>query len=114
MRGLFEGCSSLTALDLSNFDTSMLGEMGNMFLGCTALTTLDLSNFDTSWVDDMYQVFCGCNSLTTIYCNSTWNCENSEDMFAGCTSLKGAVAYDEAKTDASMANPETGYFTSRR
>lgn len=111
MRGLFEGCSSLTALDLSSFDTSMLGEMGNMFLGCTALTTLDLSNFDTSWVDDMYQMFCGCNSLTTIYCNSTWNCEMSHSMFAGCTSLRGAVPYDESKTDASMANPETGYFS---
>lgn len=114
MNGLFEGCSSLTALDLSNFDTSMLGEMNSMFSDCTALTTLDLSNFDPSWVDYMYQMFCGCNSLTTIYCNSTWNCEMSHSMFAGCTSLRGAVPYDESKTDASMANPETGYFTSRR
>lgn len=32
-------------------------------------------------------------------------------MFLGCTALKGAVAYDESKTDATMANPETGYFT---
>ena len=34
-------------------------------------------------------------------------------MFAGCTKLKGAVAYDENKTDATMANPETGYFTAK-
>ena len=85
--------------------------MSGLFEGCTALATLDLSNFDTSWVDNMYQMFCGCNSLTMIYCNSSWNCENSEDMFAGCTSLRGAVPYDEAKTDASMANPKTGYFS---
>ena len=32
-------------------------------------------------------------------------------MFAGCTQLKGAVAYDKNKVDAKMANPETGYFT---
>ena len=32
-------------------------------------------------------------------------------MFDGCTKLKGAVAYDQNKTDARMANPETGYFT---
>ena len=111
MRSMFNGCSSLTALDLSSFDTSMLGEMDEMFSGCTALTTIDLSNFDTSMVDDMYQMFCGCNSLTTIYGNSSWNCDDSENMFAGCTSIRGAVAYDEAKTDASMANPETGYFS---
>ncbi len=114
MGGMFRGCSSLPSLDLSSFDTSMLGEMDEMFSGCTALTTLDLSNFDTSMLDYMYEVFLGCSALTTIYCNSSWNCENSEDMFANCTSLRGAVPYDESKTDASMANPETGYFTSRR
>ena len=108
---MFQGCSALTALDLSHFDTSMLGEMDNMFSGCTALTTLDLSNFDTSMVDEMFEVFLGCSALTTIYGNSSWNCENSESMFAGCTSLRGAVPYDESKTDASMANPETGYFS---
>ena len=32
-------------------------------------------------------------------------------MFKGCTQLKGAVAYDGEKTDVTMANPETGYFT---
>ena len=34
-------------------------------------------------------------------------------MFAGCTKLKGAVAYDKNKVDAKMANPETGYFTAK-
>ena len=34
-------------------------------------------------------------------------------MFAGCTQLKGAVAYDGKKTDAKMANPKTGYFTAK-
>ena len=82
-----------------------------MFVCCTSLTTIDLSNFDTSMVDDMYQIFCGCDSLTTIYGNSTWSCDDSENMFAGCTSIRGAVTYDEAKTDASMANPERGYFS---
>ena len=34
-------------------------------------------------------------------------------MFADCTKLKGAVAYDKNKVDAKMANPETGYFTAK-
>lgn len=49
--------------------------------------------------------------LPTIYCKDTWKCGKSGDMFYGCWSLKGAVAYDGSKTDVKMANPETGYFT---
>ena len=56
-------------------------------------------------------MFSGCAALTTIRCNTDWQCQESKDMFAGCTQLKGAVAYDKYKTDATMANPETGYFT---
>ena len=32
-------------------------------------------------------------------------------MFFGDTKLVGAVAYDSNKTDGTMANPVTGYFT---
>ena len=32
-------------------------------------------------------------------------------MFEGCLKLKGAVDYDDSKTDVTMANPETGYFS---
>ena len=32
-------------------------------------------------------------------------------MFSYCPKLIGAVPYDSSKTDASMANYETGYFT---
>ena len=61
----------------------------------------------------MYEMFSGCEALTTIDCNTTWQCPESENMFAGCTKLKGAVAYDKNKVDAKMANPETGYFTAK-
>ena len=58
-------------------------------------------------------MFKGCSALTTIRCNTAWQCLQSEDMFAGCTKLKGAVAYDGKRTGARMANPETGYFTAK-
>ena len=32
-------------------------------------------------------------------------------MFLGCSNLKGAVSYYSGKTDHSMANYKTGYFT---
>ena len=111
---MFFGCESLTSLDLSSFDTSKVIDMRAMFMGCSDLAALDLSSFNTSEVTNASCMFFGCESLTTIYCNSTWSCEMSHSMFTGCTSLKGAVPYDESKTDASMANPEMGYFTSRR
>ena len=114
MGAMFSNCSFIIKLNLSAFNTSKVETMGHMFSACSSLPTLDLSSFDTSKVTYMSWMFRGCSSLTTIYSNSTWSCKMSDSMFAGCTSLRGAVPYDESKTDASMANPETGYFTSRR
>ena len=87
--------------------------MSEMFKGCSGLTSLDVSHFNTQKVTDMYYMFSGCSALTTINSNTAWQCFRSEGMFTGCEQLKGAVAYDENKTDAKMANPETGYFTAK-
>ena len=50
---MFEFCSSLTSLNLSNFNTSNVVDMESMFSNCGSLTSLDLSNFKTSNVVDM-------------------------------------------------------------
>ena len=113
MSGMFKGCSGLTSLDLKNFDTQSVTDMSWMFTDCMALTSLDLKNFDTQNVIDMGFMFSGCAALTTINSNTAWQCRESENMFAGCTKLKGAVAYNKKKVDAKMANPETGYFTAK-
>ena len=44
-------------LDLSNFDTSNVMNMGIMFHGMSSLTSLNLSNFDTSKVTNMQWIF---------------------------------------------------------
>ena len=111
MREMFEDCSGLTSLDLSHFNTQNVTFMDRMFSGCSALTSLDVSHFNTQNVTFMDRMFSGCSALTSIRCNTDWQCPKSEGMFAGCTQLKGAVAYDGKKTDAKMANPKTGYFT---
>jgi surface protein len=41
---MFNGCSNLQSLDLSNFDTSKIMNMSNMFGGCGSLHTLHLDN----------------------------------------------------------------------
>ena len=113
MGGMFLNCAALTSLDLKNFNTKNVTNMGRMFSGCTELTSLDLKNFNTRKVAYMYEMFSGCAALRTINSNTTWQCQVSKDMFAGCTKLKGAVSYDKNKVDAKMANPETGYFTAK-
>ena len=111
MNGMFAYCESLTTLNVSNFNTGNVTDMNGMFFKCYALTSLDLTNFNTEKVTDMSYMFQDCENLTTIYCDDTWTCSESSGMFSGCTKLKGAVAYDQSKTDVAMANPETGYFT---
>ena len=113
MQEMFCFCRGLAALDLSNFNTQNVMSMSGMFNYCDHLTVLDLSNFNTQNVKNMQEMFSGCAALTTINSNTTWQCPQSADMFVGCTQLKGAVAYDEIDTDATMANPETGYFTAK-
>ena len=113
MGGMFSGCSGLTSLDVSHFDTQNVTSMGGMFSACSGLTSLDVSHFNTQKVTDMHYMFSGCSALTTIRCNTAWQCPESVNMFAGCTQLRGAVTYDKSKTDVTMANPETGYFTAK-
>ena len=117
MSRMFEGCIALTSLDVSKFNTEKVTNMSGMFTGCQALISLDLSNFNTQHVTDMSYMFNGCTSLTTIYCNSNWKVGQNVDgqhMFYNCMQLKGTnSAYDPYETGIEMANPTTGYFTSK-
>ena len=110
-KSMFSGCSALETLDLTSFDTRRVENMEEMFSHCTALKQLDLRGFSTNKLEETGRMFKGCEQLTTLVSNSVWKCKWSNDMFKGCTQLKGAVAYDAGKTDVTMANPETGYFT---
>ena len=60
---LFYGCSSLTNIDLSNFNTENVTNMRNMFYGCISLTNIDLANFNTQNVSYMSGMFSGCSAL---------------------------------------------------
>ena len=51
MSYMFYGCSSLTSLNLSNFNTNNVNNMNHMFSYCSSLTSLNLSN--THNVKDM-------------------------------------------------------------
>ena len=110
MSYMFMYCK-VTSLDVSGFNTSNVTDMSYMFCGCSNLTSLDVSGFNTSNVKNMDDMFCGCRNLTTIYCDDTWTCENSNQMFTSCEKLVGAVSYDRYSTNVMWANPVNGYFT---
>ena len=114
MSGMFVGCKTLTNIDVSNFNTSNVTNMGGMFISCKNITSLDLSNFDTSNVTDMYEMFYHCSELTTIYASDKWNTDkvtDSNNMFSGCTKLKGDIAFNSNYIDKTYAKIIGGYLT---
>ena len=60
---MFCECSSLTKLDLSNFNTNNVTDMSWMFYKCSSLTNIDLSNFNTNNVTTMSFMFLNCKNL---------------------------------------------------
>ena len=79
--------------------------MTEWFVGIKAET------IEGSKVTNVLGMFWRCTSLTTIYSSQGWDISSSASMFSGCDNLKGAVDFDAGKTNGSMANPYTGYFT---
>ena len=111
MKQMFMFDRTLTWLDLTNFKTDNVTDMSDMFDGCSNVNSITLGDFNTTKVKDFYQMFMGCHNLEKIECNTNWPNVASIRMFDDCGSLKGAVAFDASRIDATMANPETGYFT---
>lgn len=96
MVGMFNGCSSLTSLDVGNWDTSACTDMSHMFERCSALTSLDASNWNTSACTNMASMFRRCKSLTSLDA-SHWNtsaCKDMSYMFAECDNLQTLSEHD--------------------
>jgi len=118
MNGFFENCSNVYSIDLSNFDTSKVINMGwmfnechklkeieginkfntnqvtnmkAMFNECNELEYLDLSNFDTSKVNDMGWMFNECHKLKEIKGINEFDTNqvtNMKAMFNECNELE--------------------------
>ena len=113
MGSMFYGCTNLETLNLSGFDTGLVNNMQTMFYECGKLTSLDLSGFNTAQVTKMNNMFQTCSLLSTVYVSDLFSTDavtSSTGMFVGCSSLSGAVTYNQNMTGHSMANYKTGYF----
>ena len=110
---LFDFWGSMTTInDLGNLNTSDVTNMNSMFEGCGSLTTLDLTGLDTSKVDDMGCMFYACKNLTTIYVGDGWKTAAvtySIDMFKYCNNLPN---YNDAEFDKTHANTGAGGYLS--
>ena len=118
----FNNCGFLTSITgLENLNTENVTTMESMFNYCTALTELDLTNFDVSKVVNTSNMFNHCSLLETIYATTDWNTETNEKsyyMFQGCDKLMGGAMtmYQAGNYDKTYAHPDggvdnPGYFT---
>ena len=110
---------------LEYLNTSEVTDMTNLFTNCSSLSEIDLTNFDMSACRNITAMFYGCTSLTTIYCNDDWSAypsltfiSNANSVFNECTSLVGGMGttLDTDHLDESYARPDggtdaPGYFT---
>lgn len=89
MNHMFANCYDLVSLDLSGFDTSQVTTMDNIFGRCSSLVSLDLSNFNTSKMTSLFYMFGDCTSLTNLNLSSfdTSQIIRADSMFKECSSL---------------------------
>jgi len=86
---MFNDCSSLKYIDLSNFNVQNVKNMRCMFSNCSSLTKINLSNFNAQNITNMGFFFCGCKSLNNINL-SNFNVQkvtNLYNMFKNCSSF---------------------------
>lgn len=113
----FYGLNRLDNIEgIENLNTSEVTNMSGMFGLCESLTSLELAHFDTQKVADMSYMFSGAEKLQTIYVSDQFVLQKgikSQQMFYGCKSLKGDIAYDANYVDKTYAKSIGGYFIDR-
>ena len=90
MEDMFNGCSSLTSLDVSHLNTSKVTTMKDMFRSCEGLDALDVTKFNTSKVTDFSGMFQGCSGLTEIDVSNlnTKNATTLSHLFMNCEKMQ--------------------------
>ena len=125
MKRLFDRCRKLSAVDVSNFDTSNVMNMSYMFYDCSELISLDLRGkdneekmhgefndqdtlvgcekrgFDTSGVVDMRYMFAKCKKLERIIMSDSFILMDMDEqpiknMFKSCPA---SISLNEEKID---------------
>ena len=101
MSYMFHSCTKLKSLDVTNFNTAKVKNMIRMFSNCQALTSLNVTNFNTEKVPDMSYMFSVCQQLTSLDVTNfnTVNVTNMSNMFGSCSALTTIYVSDKFVTD---------------
>ena len=101
MSYMFHSCTKLKSLDVTNFNTAKVKNMIRMFSNCQALTSLNVTNFNTEKIPDMSYMFSVCQQLTSIDVTNfnTVNVTNMSNMFGSCSALTTIYVSDKFVTD---------------
>ena len=108
---IFNGCSNLTSLDVTRWDTSVMTNIGFMFVDNTNLSDFDPSGWDVSNVTNMNSIFKNCMNLDFSLAN--WDLSSATNIkfiFRNQTG-GGTTGISTANYDATLigwaANPNT-------
>jgi surface protein len=106
MNSMFQLCTELEYLDLSNFDTSNVTDMSYMFNECYKLKEIKgINKFNTNNVTNMAVMFQSCKKLESLDLSNfnTSNVTDMSNMFEKCSNLKqikGIANFDTTKVNA--------------
>lgn len=121
-KSMFKGCSKVKTITLG--DSFVLGSansLANMFNGCESLTSINLSSFSSNYISDVTAMFKNNKKLKTIVASNSFAVKGKtgSDMFEGCDVLEGGAGTkfsvagvtnsSYAQVDEGSTNP--GYFT---
>ena len=81
MCSMFKGCSTLTSIDESKFNTKNVTNINTMFDDCSSLTTIDVTKFNTEKVTDIYIAYFLVFFFKIITNFNTKNVINMNSMF---------------------------------
>lgn len=90
MAAMFGFCSSLEALNPSNFKTTNVEDMTAIFSNCYRLKKINLSSFNTAKVESMFNMFTECHNLKELDLKNyeTTSDPDMSDMFEKCYRLE--------------------------
>ena len=81
---MFYGCSRLTSVNLSNFDTSNVTGMSNMFRHCSGLTSLNIRSFSSIKLSNCSSMLASVKSTCKVYVNKNkFKKTESDCLFTG-------------------------------